>query len=130
MGSDSLTGRFPARMRPGKSSSFCLFREPLVESNNPKNTSTKPRWYLIGLSLGGLAFYAGSANIIATVVDEVRAGHGAATCMNLIGTPLHCSHMLIAGAVGAVIVAGLLFLAMVDYWRCRKLQREEEEFGA
>jgi len=103
----------------------------LVESNNPKNnTSTKPRWYLIGLSLGGLAFYAGSANLIVTVVDEVRAGHGAATCMNLIGAPLHCSNMLIAGALGAVIVAGLVFLALMDYWRCRKLQREEEEFGA
>jgi len=101
-----------------------------LESNHPKNLPTKPRWYLTGLSLGGLAFYAGSANIIATVVDEVRAGHGAATCMNLAGAPLHCSHMLIAGAVGAVVVASLAFLALMDYWRCRKLQRDEEEFGA
>lgn len=101
-----------------------------MESNNPKNPPTKPRWYLSGLSLGGLAFYAGSANIIATVVHEVRAGHGESTCMNFAGTPLHCSHMLIAGALGAAVVAGLVLLALMDHWRCLKPQREEQEFGA
>ena len=66
------------------------------------------------------ALDAGSINIIDTVIGQVRLGHGDSACMNFGGLQLHCASMLVAGVVGALAVAALTLLSLIDVWRWRR----------